>query len=496
MRRLLKIQALTIALAVLAAAPALAKPAKKAPKLDRESWYGFEFLGNKVGYMVARDEGTLVNGAPAYHLNRHTVVTVKRRAEVIHVESSTDLWVAPDLTPMRFKNERREGREVRTVEGYRNGDQFVIRRAIGKNLEERKIPLKDLRLAMSLDLLLYRGLKKGQKWTGRALGEEDGDVHEFVVEVTGVKGKGAKQRFTVMSRVGKMQTLSDVLPDGTIDRTEVVGIGAEYTRMPREEAVVLTAELDVFSRGLFEVPVPLPASHDIETLTVRLATKSGKPPRYVADRRQKVTRKTKRDVTMVLSADRAPKKTAKLPVRDANAKKYLKTTPYEPLADERLIATAQRVVGDEKDLWRAATAINAFVFRHIENKSLSRAYATAPEALETGEGDCTEHATLFSALAKIVGIPTRHATGLVYVGRKDNVFGYHEWVEVWTGSEWIAMDPTFGQNVADPTHIKFAVGQTDSEGLQEAGITAAAVIGDLDLSVLEYVTVDGAKKKL
>ncbi|MEQ9499652.1 MAG: transglutaminase-like domain-containing protein [Deltaproteobacteria bacterium] len=478
-----------------AAAPAAAKP--KAPKLDREVWYGFEFLGNKVGYMVARDEGTLLNDQPAYHLNRHTVVTVKRKAEVINVESSTDLWVTPDLTPLRFKNERREGREVRTVEGYRDGSSFVIRRALGGNLEERRIPMKGLRLAMSLDLLLYRGLAKGKKWTGRALGEEDGDVHDYEVEVTEAKGKGKAQRFVVKSRVGKLATLSVVEPDGTIETTEVVGIGAKYTKMPRDEAVNLTAELDVFSRGLFESPVPLPPGHQLDKITVKLETKSGQPPRYKADRRQKVKRKRKKSVTLELSTDRPPKKAPRLPIQNKKLKVFLKETPYEPLLDERLVATAQRVVGAEKDAWAAARAINAFVFRHIQNKSLARAYATAPEALATREGDCTEHATLFSALAKIVGIPTRHATGLVYVGQKDNVFGYHEWVEVWMGSAgWVAMDPTFGQDIADATHIKFAQGQTDSEGLQEAGITAAAVIGDLDLSVLEYVTVDGAKKKI
>lgn len=489
--RLLVLTGLT---AALIASPALAKP--KAPKLKREAWYAFEFLGNKVGYMVARDEGTLMNGRPAYHVTRRTVVVVKRKDEVINVESSTDVWVTPDLIPMRFKNVRNEGKETRTVEGYRDGNQFVVRRAIGANLQERKVPLKDLKLAMSLDLLLYDGLKPGAKWTGRALGEEDGDVHDYSVEVTKVTGKGKKRRFVVESAVGKMKTKSIVRADGTIESTDVVGIGAKYTLSPRDEAVKLTAELDVFSRGLFEVDKPLPSGHELERIVVRLSTKSGRPPPFVKDRRQKVRSKKKKRVDLVLSVDPAPKRTAKIPVRDPKVKQYLKETPYEPLSDERLRVTTERLIEGKSDVWSAARAINRFVYEHIKDKTLARAYATAPEALATGEGDCTEHATLFSALAKIAGIPTRHVTGLVYVGRKDNVFGYHEWVEVWTGSGWLAMDPTFGQDIADPTHIKFAQGQTDSEGLQEAGITAAAVIGDLELRVLEYVTVDGSKTKL
>ena len=63
-----------------------------------------------------------------------------------------------------------------------------------------------------------------------------------------------------------------------------------------------------------------------------------------------------------------------------------------------------------------------------------------------------------------------------------------------TGSDWIAMDPTFGQDIADPTHIKFADGQSDPDGLREAGMVAAALIGDMELQVLSYVTVSGQKK--
>ena len=102
----------------------------------------------------------------------------------------------------------------------------------------------------------------------------------------------------------------------------------------------------------------------------------------------------------------------------------------------------------------------------------------------------------FSALAKISGIPTRLVTGLVYVGPVRQVFGYHEWVEVYIGGRWIPMDPTFGQDVADPTHIKFTEGQSDPDGLRDAGVVAATLIGELELEVLEVTTVSGRTRKL
>ena len=59
-----------------------------------------------------------------------------------------------------------------------------------------------------------------------------------------------------------------------------------------------------------------------------------------------------------------------------------------------------------------------------------------------------------TALARAVGIPARRVDGLVYMEAADAVpaFYWHEWVEVYVG-EWIEVDPTFNQEVADATHI-------------------------------------------
>ena len=55
------------------------------------------------------------------------------------------------------------------------------------------------------------------------------------------------------------------------------------------------------------------------------------------------------------------------------------------------------------------------------------------------------------------------------------------------------MDPTFGQDLADPTHIKFTEGLSDAEGLREAGVAAAELFGDLQLAVVSHTTLTGQK---
>ena len=69
-------------------------------------------------------------------------------------------------------------------------------------------------------------------------------------------------------------------------------------------------------------------------------------------------------------------------------------------------------------------------------------------------GDCTEHSLLSIALLRALGIPARRVDGVVYVQNGDGVpaLYWHEWVEAWVGT-WTQLDPTFGQPVADATHL-------------------------------------------
>jgi len=61
----------------------------------------------------ARESRTTLAGEPAIHAERWSVITVRRREEVIRMEHELDAWFAPDGTPLRYTITRREGGEVR-----------------------------------------------------------------------------------------------------------------------------------------------------------------------------------------------------------------------------------------------------------------------------------------------------------------------------------------------------------------------------------------------
>ena len=140
---------------------------------------------------------------------------------------------------------------------------------------------------------------------------------------------------------------------------------------------------------------------------------------------------------------------------------------------------AREVVGRTPGTYAASVKIAHFVYHRLEKAyGVSRDRAT--EVLELGQGDCTEHALLFTALARAAGIPARQVHGLVYARYDDGVpaLYWHAWVEVKSGEEWIALDPTFDQPVADPTHVVLGRGsQVDTVGL---------------LGALKVVSADGA----
>jgi hypothetical protein len=83
---------------------------------------------------------------------------------------------------------------------------------------------------------------------------------------------------------------------------------------------------------------------------------------------------------------------------------------------------------------------------------------SALDVLEKRKAECQGHAYLYASLARAAGIPTRVVNGLAYSEDLQG-FLYHSWAESLIGSDWIAVDPTFGQTAADATHIKLIEGE-------------------------------------
>lgn len=161
-------------------------------------------------------------------------------------------------------------------------------------------------------------------------------------------------------------------------------------------------------------------------------------------------------------------------------------------ADPEIVATARAIVGDERDVLRAARRIHRWVHENVEKRN-SAGVPSAVEVLRTRSGDCNEHTVLYVALARAVGIPARIAVGLVWANARGAGPGlyYHAWPEVYAGvagiaafstpetsGGWYPLDPTLGQEPADAGHLRFLTGDLDRQ------VDLLKLIGRLEVEVL------------
>lgn len=176
--------------------------------------------------------------------------------------------------------------------------------------------------------------------------------------------------------------------------------------------------------------------------------------------------------------------------------KYLESTPFVESTDLQIDRTALSIVGKEKRAYYAARLIQQWVYRNIEAKDLSLGFASAKETLLSRQGDCTEHAVLFAALARALGIPTRVAIGLVYIPDGDSKLGrfvYHMWDEIYLGDldqgEWVPMDATNPELMPDATHIKIADSALSSTGdLMTLTQNVVSLMGKMKIDVLKAIS--------
>ncbi len=90
-----------------------------------------------------------------------------------------------------------------------------------------------------------------------------------------------------------------------------------------------------------------------------------------------------------------------------------------------------------------AKEIETYVHEHIRNKTYARSFDLASRVAATGEGDCTEHAVLLTALARALGMYARVVFGTLVIEIDSNLYAYgHAWTEIYDGQAWHIMDAT------------------------------------------------------
>ena len=111
--------------------------------------------------------------------------------------------------------------------------------------------------------------------------------------------------------------------------------------------------------------------------------------------------------------------------------------------DEPAVEELVREASAQSDGKLTPEELSHFVYRHVSQKTHSRGFDIASRVAVTGEGDCTEHANLLTAMARANGYPSRVVFGVLAMESDSNVqFFGHAWSEIHDGVRWQRADAT------------------------------------------------------
>jgi tetratricopeptide (TPR) repeat protein len=260
------------------------------------------------------------------------------------------------------------------------------------------------------------------------------------------------QHFFATANPGSVQAHSSV----SMDREGRYRV-ADFSYLPRAENIIFAT---VEPRGL-----PITDQNRLSDLVLRVKAKAPGPIDDIKDdivnTHQTVEQKSATELILKIAARRSePEQSIQLPVNDPALAQYLKATAEFAADNKEVQDRAREITGADRDAWSVARKLADWTHKNLEWKYVAHADASA--TLATREADCTEFSELFIGMARSLGLPARMVSGLAYSGSS---FGGHAWVEVWIG-KWIELDPTWGTNFVDATHIR----NTSNALLTSAGL--------------------------
>jgi len=448
-----------------------AAPPRAGEVAGEEEWTGLYMQDHKVGYAHSRITPT----AGGFRLDETSVMrlTVLDTEQVIRAVIDAD--VGPNWAVRRFTVALHTDLGAFDVRGVVQDDALALTMRSGGESTEQRIPIAEpIYLPSAARAALRAGeLRAGATLTLRVFDPSALEHQPMTISIVGrdtltVDGV-ARETWKVREAFRGIES-TVWLDDAGHTLREEGPMGLVMVRETMNQAVNEgwdAAPFDLMSAVALRPAEPIAAPRRLGSLRLRLGGIDDIAIPH--DERQ-----TGADGALTVRREDVRPATYQLPYAGDAWRDELGATPFLQIDHPSVRAAAGEAVGDERDPRRAAEALRRWVYGALDK----RPAATIPNAvqvLQTRAGDCNEHAVLFAALARAVGLPARVVAGLVYA---DGVFLYHAWDEVWLGEQWVSVDPAFDQMPVDATHIKLV------EGGPEAHAALVPIIGRLQLDVL------------
>jgi hypothetical protein len=436
-----------------------------------DEWFGIYQKDRKIGHAHTQ---TRVEG-DTYHVSEESEMDVLALEQVQRVGTVLNVYTTRTFLLKYFDFTLRSGVSTMDIKGAVVGKQLVVDIITAGETRKERFPLKEpIYLTPNIRPAVVRlGLEPGKRYrfplfNPATMSTEDAFVTVESKETLKV-GDGEQTVYKLKESFQGMEATSWITQDGETIKEESP-LGYSLLKETRTEALKRDKRgpaVDIIA--LVKIPSsPIEKPGGVKRLKARL---SGAPLEgfELAGGRQ-----AWKDGVIEIRSETSVSAYA-IPYPGKDHLPDMQATMLVQSDDRNIREQAAKIIGKEKDAREAAKKLNAWVYEAI-NKQPVVSIPSAVEVLKQKIGDCNEHTTLYTALARAAGIPARMAAGIVYM---KNGFYYHAWPEVWLG-EWTAIDPTFNQFPADATHIRFVTGDLAKQA------EILRLVGKLKVEVIEY----------
>jgi len=482
-----------------AARPAVRRVAAPAPsfipevdlraKPKERARYGV-FLGqSRIGSMVTRTYNVRFEGAPAIRLDADTDIQLTTLGSAVSQKLDLQYLLDASGRPMRTRFQVSSSGRSTTISATYQPEQVVCTVDVSGQSRQQIVPIPRGAVLVGDPQHSARPgemLQVGQKMVFHFFEPLTLTIQKVETEVVREEARTVAGRevagFLVKSTnsiAGASQSWVDA-QGRLLEENSAVGL-----RLLRE---------DLEAPGAYEPPqdfavatslrteVKLPDARNTGFLQLKI---SGIPDDrlVLSDTRQRVmSREAAGDRTSalyVLQTRELPAAGARCAPASATGE-GLGDAAYLAIGDLAIRRQAREIAGSDTDRAVLARRLRAWVKAHIQKQNNIGTPRTAAEIMRSRDGVCRDYATLFTALARALGVPTRVCSGIVYF--QDGFF-YHAWVEcqLQQGPDaWYALDPTLDSDFVDATHVKFA------QGDPTAMFAAVRLVGQIQAEILEY----------
>lgn len=437
----------------------------------RDDWHGIYQQGRKIGFAHI----TISREADTYRISEESELDLLVLGSVQRIGTKINSYTTRNFLLKYFDFELTSKLSSMKIKGAVVKNQLVLDIQTGGQSRSERIPLKEppyLSPNVKPSLVLL-GLESGKKYRFPVFNPATMSTEDAFVVVEAKEKIKIGDRDLIVYKLREtfqgMEAFSWITEDGDTIKEESP-LGYVLLKETRTEALKRDKAgpaVDILSLVMIHTkPIENPAS--VRYLLARLSGLTLEDFQLDGDRQ--AMRIDRIEVRVSGSAMTYP-----LPYSGQGMNDLLQATALIQSDDTKIMNQARKIIGSDRDARTAAAKLNSWVYEAIEKKPVV-SIPSALAVLQERVGDCNEHTTLYTALARASGIPTRMASGIVYM--KEG-FYYHAWPEVWLG-EWVAIDPTFNQFPADATHIRFVIGDLSKQA------DILRLIGKLQVDVLEY----------